>query len=114
MRPMVYISGPITLGEWDENFQQAADAQLFLIRAGCAVLNPMLTMALPGHETITHDEWMQNDLPFIAGPGGKVDALLRLPGASAGADTECEHAAIHGVPVYHDPAKLLEDLGLMP
>jgi len=102
MRPRVYISGPITKGDRDANFQQAADAHKALIAAGYAVLNPMLTMRLPGAFAIGHDTWIANDLPWVA----VADAVLRLPGESKGADIECEHASIHGVPVFHDVAEL--------
>jgi len=44
MRPRVYISGPITKGDRDANFQQAADVHRELMAAGFAVFNPMLSM----------------------------------------------------------------------
>jgi len=102
MRPRVYLSGPITKGDRDANFQQAADAQKTLIAAGFAVLNPMLTIRLPGAFDIDHDAWLANDLPWVAA----ADAVLRLPGKSKGADIECQHATIHSVPVFHDVAQL--------
>jgi len=94
LRPRVYISGPITKGNREANFQQAADAQKALIAAGFAVLNPMLTMRLPGAFDIGHDTWIANDLPWVA----VADAVLRLPGESKGADIECEHALIQRNP----------------
>jgi len=102
MRPKVYLSGPITKGDRDANFRQAADAHKALMAAGFAVLNPMLTMRLPGAFAIEHDTWIANDLPWVA----VADAVLRLPGESKGADIECEHALIHGVPVFHDAVEL--------
>jgi len=102
MRPRIYISGPITKGDREANFQQAADAQKALIAAGFAVLNPMLTMRLPDAFAIGHDTWIANDLPWVA----VADAVLRLPGESRGANIEGEHAAIHGIPVFHDAAEL--------
>lgn len=102
MRPRVYLSGPITKGDREANFQQAADAHKALIAAGFAVLNPMLTMRLPGAFAIGHDTWIANDLPWVA----VADAVLRLPGESKGADIECEHAAIYGIPVFYDAAEL--------
>ena len=103
LRPRIYISGPITKGDRDVNFQQAADAHKALMTAGYAVLNPMLTMRLPGAFEIPHDTWIANDLPWVA----VADAVLRLPGESRGADIECEHALIHGVPVFCDLPSLL-------
>jgi len=112
MRPTVYLSGPITNGDRQANFDQAADAQNYLMGCGCAIQNPMLSMKLPGAWDIPHETWIQNDLPFIANARGRVDAVLRLPGYSPGADVECSHAVLHGVPVYHDVVAMLEDLGL--
>ena len=103
-RPRVYISGPITKGDRRANFQQAADAHKTLMLAGFAVLNPMLTMRLPGAFVIPHDTWIANDLPWVA----VADAILRLPGRSKGADIECEHALIHGIPVFHELRDLLQ------
>jgi len=102
LRPRIYLSGPITKGDRDANFQQAADAHKALIAAGYAVLNPMLTMRLPGAFAIEHDTWIANDLPWVA----VADAVFRLPGESQGADIECEHASIHGVPVFYDATEL--------
>jgi len=102
MRPRVYISGPITKGDRDANFQQAADVHRELMAAGFAVFNPMLSMKFPGAFDIHHDTWVASDLPWVAA----ADAVLRLPGESRGADIECEHASIHGVPVFYDAADL--------
>ena len=102
LRPRIYISGPITKGDRDVNFQQAADAHKALMTAGYAVMNPMLTMRLPDAFEIPHGTWIANDLPWVAA----ADAVLRLPGESKGADIECEHASIQGIPVFYDVAEL--------
>lgn len=109
MRPKVYLSGPITRGDREHNFRQAAKAQYALMAAGCAVHNPMLTMRLDYAWDVPHDVWVQNDLPFIAdGRGHHSDAVLRLPGQSEGADVECAHAALHGVPVRHTVQEIID------
>jgi hypothetical protein len=90
------VSGPITKGDRQHNFNQAADAQKALMAAGFAVLNPMLSMAMPGAFDIPHEEWIANDLPWVTA----ADAVLRLPGESQGADIECDHARCHGIPVF--------------
>lgn len=97
-RPRVYISGPISLGDPEHNFTQAAAAQRELIRLGFAPLNPMLSMKLPGHEAISHADWIASDLPWVE----LSEAVLRLPGKSVGADMETDYAAKHDVPVFHD------------
>ena len=105
MRTKVYLSGPITLGDRDHNFRQACDAHRRLMEARFAVMNPILTMLIPGCWDIPHDEWIAADLPWVAA----ADVLLRLPGESTGADEECEFAAIVDVPVYTDIEQLIAD-----
>ena len=110
MRLKVYISGPITRGCHIHNFSQAAEAQTQLIKAGFAPMNPMLSMMLPGAWNIPHEDWIEADLPWVA----CADAVLRLPGESTGAETECRHAIQHNIPVfrakeYSDYLKTLEE-----
>lgn len=109
MKSRIYISGPITKGDREANFQQAADAQKALLAAGYAVLNPVLTMLLPGAFEIPHDTWIANDLPWVA----VADAVLRLPGESEGADIECTYASDRGIPVFCDLDKLRAEAAAM-
>ena len=104
MRTKVYLSGPITLGDREHNFQQACDAHKRLMAAGFAVMNPILTMQIPDCWDIPHDEWIAADLPWVAA----ADVVMRLPGESTGADEECEFAGIAGVPVYTDIDQLID------
>ncbi len=96
-RPRVYISGPMTIGDWEANIRVAEAAALELIQAGFAVLCPQLTGRMTGHETIGHDEWIANDLPWVE----VADAVLRLSGVSAGGDRECRAATFCSVPIYY-------------
>ena len=100
----IYLSGPITKGDKDHNFRQAAVAQRTLLRAGYAVLNPMLSMKLPGGLEIPHEVWMASDLPWVA----CSCAVLRLPGESIGADMEVKFAHGRGIPVFEDITVLME------
>ncbi len=100
---IVYLSGPITLGDREHNFQQAAAAQKRLMAAGHSVINPMLTMRLPGAWEIPHAQWIAHDLPIIE----RCDAVVRLPGPSIGADTECQFALDNNIPVLDDLDQLL-------
>ncbi len=95
-RPRVYISGPITLGDREQNFMQFCNAHRYLMRHGFAVNNPGLTMKLPGCWDIAHDDWLENDLPWVE----VADAVLRLPGYSEGADEEVWFSRHHDVPVF--------------
>ena len=110
MRMKVYLSGPITKGDREHNFAQACDAQKRLMLAGFAVLNPMLSMQLPGAWDIPHATWIENDLPWIE----DADILLRLPGDSVGADTEVNHALEHEINVIWDIDALIDIYGSTP
>lgn len=103
-RPVVYISGPITIGDPEHNFKQAADAQRELMDAGFSVVNPMLTMQLPYADDVAHADWIANDLPIIR----RCDALLRLPGESAGADEEVRHAKQWHIPFFKSTAEVIQ------
>jgi len=100
----IYLSGPITKGDRDHNFRQAAVAQRTLLREGFAVLNPMLSMKLPGCWEIPHEVWVASDLPWVA----CACAVLRLPGESKGAEIECKFADGRGIPVFDDMTVLIE------
>lgn len=110
-RKRVYVSGPLSSqGDWEHNIKVAVAAGRRLMRAGLAVWIPHLTGRMEGHESFSHEEWIENDLPWVA----VSDALLRLPGKSPGADQETQHAEWNDVPVYHDEAELIAALRPQP
>ena len=97
MRPRLYLSTPITLGNRTMNFATACNTQTELMRLGFAVLNPALSGQHPDAWNIPHDTWMENDYPWVA----VADVVLRLPGESKGADMETRFAESLGIPVIH-------------
>lgn len=104
MRPKVYIAGPITDGGrykcsiHDEPIKQAKRAANLLIRFGFAPLCPQLTVHLEEDGTHhSHSDWMDVCLPWVEAS----DVVLRMPGKSSGADTECHHAREKGIPVVY-------------
>lgn len=115
----VYIAGPIRQGDITHNVQQAAEAAYALMAAGFAPLNPMTSCwsgatagdgPAPGGHPINGfcpgpDAWLASDLAWVA----VSDAVLRLPGASLGADGEVRHARRHGIPVYYDLDELVSE-----
>lgn len=105
-RMRVYISGPITVGNRNHNFHQAAEAQRMLMLDGFAPLNPMGTMILPfaWEASVPHGLWLECDFAWIE----VSDAVLRLPGYSVGADAELKFADDLGVPIFYDMAILKE------
>lgn len=126
----VYIAGPISKGDLAANLNQATAAFVALAKAGFAPFCPhwsvyskpaietCLTSAIPsepvvycyatrnGNDEMTHADWIGIDLPWVA----VSDAVLRLPGESAGADAETAHADSLGIPVFHSVAALVAAL----
>ena len=106
MRRRVYIAGPISKGDLCANVRQADEAFFELLRRGFAPLCPHWSayaggpydaprpQALPAGTT--HADWMGADLPWVA----VADAVLRLPGESAGADREVDLALAKRIPVF--------------
>lgn len=102
----IYISGPITKGNRNHNYFQALEAESELMRRKFAPLNPMQTMVLPfaWDGQFTHEQWLARDFAWIE----VSDAVLRLPGESAGADAECDYAESIGVPIFESIDELTE------
>lgn len=107
-RPRIYISGPITKGSREDNFDQADEMNRKLIEAGFAPLNPMFSMFSRYAFDIEHSAWMEVDLAWIE----CADAVIRLPGESVGADIETSHAEKLGIPVVKSVEELKEVLGV--
>lgn len=122
----MYIAGPISNGDLAENVNRATAAFVALAKAGFAPLCPHWSVyAKPcgradwsdgrtvcygtrnGNDEMSHADWMRVDLPWVAA----ADAVLRLPGASAGADRETAHAESLGVPVFADLNELICHFG---
>ena len=101
-RPIIYISGPMTHGDREQNICNAEEVFRLLMLAGYSGICPQLSGRMPGAWDIPHETWIANDLPIV----GRVDAVLRLPGRSAGADEECFYAVNHEVPVYYSVPQL--------
>lgn len=133
MRKRVYIAGPISKGDLCDNVNRATAAFVALAKAGFAPFCPHWSVyskpasrwvnayddrrtgkrvterivkcdaTVTGNDEMTHADWMGVDLPWVA----VSDALLRLPGESAGADLEESCARENGVPVFHGVAELV-------
>ena len=106
----VYIAGPISLGDLGQNLRQAVSAANRLMSAGHHPFLPHLSIywALldpPKGGTVrdSHDVWLPYDLEWLR----QCDALLRLPGASVGADREEVEAARNRIPVYRSVDEFL-------
>lgn len=101
--PFVYVSGPITAPDPLRNLSDALDTFHELLDSGLvAPFLPHLSCFAEIHRPRIYDDWLDLDRQVIA----RCDAVLRLPGRSAGADLEVGWA--QGViPVFTDKARLL-------
>lgn len=104
----VYISGPIT-GDPYNGPRNAILAAKQLRDAGMSPFTPHLTVleALVCGDR-PHHEWLEADLAWVRA----ADALVRLPGASKGADQEVVCAITRGIPVYYSVEELLRERGI--
>lgn len=101
-RPVVFVAGPIsdkgTLShaQQKQNVEMAVKVGLRLLALGFAPIIPHLSWFADPHNLFS-DDWYKVDHEFIR----RSDALLRLPGASWGANIEVELAKNINVPVLY-------------
>lgn len=92
---IIYISSPYTLGDVGKNVHVQLEAAHRILDLGHCPVAPLLTHYLHIHRQRPYEDWMAMDLALIR----KMDAVLRLPGESKGADRETALAEKIGVPV---------------
>lgn len=94
----VYIAAPITLGHRPSNINHAILAASQVAHAGHIPFVPHLYELWDLIDPHPYEFWMNQDFAWIQ----KCDALIRLPGASSGADREADYAknAVR-IPVYY-------------
>jgi hypothetical protein len=93
----IYIACPYTHGDQAENVRASITAAEGLAAKGHAPYNPLWSHFW---EIFYHHEyafWIEQDLEWLA----QCQAVVRLPGRSAGADAEVEFARTHGLPVFY-------------
>lgn len=103
----VYIAGPYTKGDVAINVRDAIIAGDTVYKAGHHPFIPHLThfwhMVCPG----PYEQWIAIDLEWLP----DCQALIRLPGASSGADNEVNAAVKLGIPVYFSVEGFIKDHG---
>ena len=100
----VYVAGPYTHGDTVNNIQAALTTAEHLAFMGFTPFVPHLTgfwHFLYPHE---YEFWMKYDAEWLLA----CDAVLRIPGDSAGADREVEMAKSANIPVYYTVEELCE------
>lgn len=108
----VYIAGPYSIGDRENNVRNAVVAGMSVFALGFAPYIPHLThyieqMGLgpssdgPGG----WDYWLSFDRTWVF----SCDYLIRLPGESRGADLEVEWARAKGIPVYFSVDQFIKE-----
>lgn len=98
MRAKVYVAGPITKGDIEENVRKAIEAANELADLGFAPFVPHLNYYWDMHRPRPYEFWIALDNEYLP----YCDAVLRLPGESKGADGEVLLANALMIPVFHD------------
>lgn len=102
----IYIAGPYTKGDVAQNVRTAIEAGDRILKAGHVPFIPHLThfwhLLCPG----SYEQWITLDLEWLA----QCEALIRLPGESAGADIEVDRAWELEMPVFYGIEEALRAL----
>lgn len=98
----VYIAGPYTLPEPIENVRRAILAADEVLALGHTPFVPHLNFAWNLVSPKPPATWYAMDLVWLS----CCDAVLRLPGASVGAEAEVALANRLGLPVYASVAEI--------
>jgi hypothetical protein len=106
-KPLVYVAGPYTNPDPVENTRIAVLAGMEIADSGLAAVEiPHLTLFAHFLAPRGIDYWYQFDLDKLA----HCDYLLRLPGASSGADKEVDFAIELKINIYNSMEALFERL----
>ena len=108
---MILVAGPYRSGTNDDpvlmqrNLQAMEAVALPLYRAGhLPVIGEWLALPLlaaAGAKHIGDEHWQEILYPVAARRLAKCDAVLRIPGASKGADNDVRLAQAQGLPVHY-------------
>ena len=101
-RRYVYVAGPYT-GDEEANMARALEAATHLLGAGLYPYVPHLSHYWEAQHAHHYEVWMELDFGWVR----RCDAVLRLDGASSGADREVALAKRLGLPVFSTPAEVI-------
>ena len=99
---LIYIAGPITIGDPGKHVNKAVNIANKLIKAGHSVYLPHTTQLWHMISPKPWAFWIRNDLAILA----RCDCVLRLPGKSKGADIEVQAAERLKLGVYYQIADI--------
>lgn len=100
-RPLVYLAGPYSSNPAHNTRRAVLLADSLMARLPVTVFVPQLTMLWDTISPHLVEWWYEYDLATLA----RCDALLRMPGASTGADREMDFAREHQIPVFEEHVK---------
>ena len=101
----IYIASPYSIGEKHSNVLNQIYAADVLMNLGYNPFLPLLSHYQDFHCHRPEEDWIKNDLIWLA----SCDAVLRLPGLSKGADAEVKEAIRLNIPVYYSVEDLIEN-----
>jgi hypothetical protein len=102
----VYIASAYTKGDVAINVKAQMDAANILIEHGYVPFVPLYSHFQHMAHPQPYKTWLALDLEWV-----KVcDCMLRLPGASKGADKEVEYAKEIGMPIFHSMDSLVKGM----
>lgn len=94
---IIYVSGPYSKGDTAENIRNACLAGNEILKRGFTPFVPHLIHLWHLITPKPYQDWLDIDLALIS----RMDAVLRIPGESKGADNEVALALRLGIPVFY-------------
>jgi hypothetical protein len=104
----IYIASAYTVGDTAINVKRQIDVADQLISLGFAPFAPLMSHFQHMVHPRPYMVWIHLDQEWVLA----CDAVLRLPGVSAGADSEVALARQHGIPVVHSIEELMANNNL--
>lgn len=95
-KPLVYVAGPISVGDYIVNVKNAVKAGIHIEKIGGVYFVPHMEAFYHLLNDRSYEDSLAYDFQMIL----RCDALLRLPGVSKGSDREVVFAREHGIPVF--------------
>lgn len=102
----VFVAGPYTKGDVDDNLDKQKDVVNELINLGFnpLPLNLCYHLVQSKFPRDRYADWIDITLDWVH----ECHCLLRMPGESRGADEEVERANEQGVPVFYSIEELIK------
>jgi len=104
---LIYVSAPYSKGDVTENVRRACMVGNLILAKGHIPFVPHLSHLWHIISPKTYQEWLDMDFAYIY----RMDALIRVPGDSSGADREVALAEKLGIPVYYSLSEIREFVG---